>query len=227
MSSRKPVPPLILWLTALTAVAPVLVVAAVAATQFGGVSLAVAYDLLTWTVARGLGWGALAAAVAVGILALRDLRRRGVFALIALTLAGGTVGVFQFQAYRLAQPNPRDVSTNVAEAPRFNALADLHPGAADVQGAPACPGAQAVPSQMLAQQAVSALVDAGFPVARAATFEVEGVHEGAWFGFPYDAVVRIRPGRTDVRVVARDPRPDGGATCRLTAKIVANLEAQR
>ena len=61
----------------------------------------------------------------------------------------------------------------------------------------------------------------------AATFEVEGVHEGAWFGFPYDAVVRIRPGRTDVRVVARDPRPDGGATCRLTAKIVANLEAQR
>ena len=64
MSSRKPVPPLILWLTALTAAAPVLVVAAVAATRFGGVSLAVAYDLLTWTVARGLGWGALAAAVA-------------------------------------------------------------------------------------------------------------------------------------------------------------------
>ncbi|MDQ1153966.1 DUF1499 domain-containing protein [Brevundimonas sp. SORGH_AS_0993] len=227
MSSRKPVPPLIPWLTALTALPPVLVVAAVAARQFGGVSLEFAYDLLTWTVARGFGWLALAAALAVGVLALRDLPRRGVFAVIALALAGGSVGVFQFQAHRLAQPTPRDVSTNLSEPPRFNALADLHPGAANVQGAAACPAAQAVPSQMLAQQAVSALVDAGFPVVRAATFEVEGVHEGAWFGFPYDAVVRIRPGRTDVRVVARDPRPDGGAACRLTAKIVRNLAAER
>lgn len=227
MSSRKPLPHLILWLTALTAVPPVLVVAAVAATRFGGVSLEITYDLLTWTVARSLGWLALAAAFAVAVLALRDLGRRGLFALIALSLAGATVGVFQFQAHRLAQPNPRDVSTNPTEPPRFNALDDLHPGGANVQGAAACAGAMAVPSQLLAQQAVSALVDAGFPVVRAATFEVEGVHEGAWFGFPYDAVVRIRPGRTDVRVVARDPRPDGGAACRLTAKIVANLEAER
>ena len=72
----------------------------------------------------------------------------------------------------------------------------------------------------MAQQAASALADAGFVVTRATTFEVEGVHQGAWFGFVTDAVVRIRPGRTDVRVAARDARPDGGAACRLAARIV-------
>lgn len=227
MPSRKPVPTLILLLTALTVVAPVLVVAAVAMAQFGHVSLAIAYDLLTWTIARALGWVGLAAALAVLILALRDVRRRGAFALIALVLGGGTVGVFLFQAHRLAQPTPRDISTHAAEPPRYTRLAELHPNAADVEGPESCPAARSIPSQILAQQAVSALVDAGFPVVRAATFEVEGVHEGAWYGFSYDAVVRIRPGRTDVRVAARDPRPDGGATCRLMAKIVSNLEAER
>jgi hypothetical protein len=39
-------------------------------------------------------------------------------------------------------------------------------------------------------------------------------------------VVRIRPGRTDIRVAARDPRPDGGAACRLMEKIVTALEAE-
>ena len=66
----------------------------------------------------------------------------------------------------------------------------------------------------------------GFPVVRATTFEVEGVHEGAWFGFAHDAVVRIRPGRTDIRVAARDrTRPDGGAACRLAGKLADALEA--
>jgi len=227
MSSKRPVPAVIPWLTALTAAAPVLVVAAVAATRFGGVDLSIAYDLLTWTVARILGWIGLAAALAVVVLALRDLRGRGVYALIALVLAGGTVAVFLHQGQRLAKPTPRDVSTNVAEPPSFSRLAALHPGAAAVAGEEACPAARSIPSQLLSQQAVSALVDAGFPVVRATTFEVEGVHEGAWFGFAHDAVVRIRPGRTDIRVAARGSRPDGGASCRLMARIVEKLEAAR
>ena len=39
---------------------------------------------------------------------------------------------------------------------------------------------------------MAALVDAGFVVTRATTFQVEAVHAGAWFGFATDAVVRIR-----------------------------------
>lgn len=224
MPSRKPVPALIPWLVAATAVAPVLVVAAVAATLFGGVDRAVTYDLLTWTVARILAWAGLAAALVVVILALRDLPRRGAFAGAALVLAGATVGVFLFQEHRFDQPTPRDVSTHAQEPPAFSRLARWHPDASQVVGADACPAARSIPTQVLAQQATSALVDAGFPIVRATTFEVEGVHEGAWFAFPYDAVVRIRPGRTDIRVAARDPRPDGGATCRLMEKIVAGLQ---
>jgi len=226
MPSKKPVPAVIPWLTALTAVAPVLVVAAMAATLFGGVDRTITYDLLTWTVARAFGWVALAAALVVAVLALRDLGRRGLYAVAALILAGSTVGIFLFQAQRHAQPTPRDISTNVTQPPAFTRAARIHSENSGVTGPETCPAARSIPTQVLAQQATSALVDAGFPIVRATTFEVEGVHEGAWFGFPYDAVIRIRPGRTDIRVAARDPRPDGGATCRLMEKLVTALEAE-
>jgi hypothetical protein len=226
MPSTKPVPALIPWLTALTAAPLVLVVAAMAATLFGGVDRAITYDLLTWTVVRGLAWVGGVAALIVAVLTLGDLRRRWIYAAIAMILAGATLGVFLDQGRRLAEQSPRDISTHVAEPPTYRRLAALHPNASGVTGAETCPAARSIPTQVLAQQAVSALVDAGFPVVRAATFEVEGVHEGAWFGFAYDAVIRIRPGRTDIRVAARDHRPDGGATCRLMGKIVAALEEE-
>lgn len=226
MPSTKPVPALIPWLTALTAAPLVLVVAAMAATLFGGVDRAITYDLLTWKVAQGLAWVGCVAALVVAVLALRDLGRRWIYAAIALILGGATLGGFLHQARRLAESTPRDISTNVAEPPAYTRLAALHRDASGVNGSETCPATRSIPTQVLAQQAVSALVDAGFPIVRAATFEVEGVHEGAWFGFAYDAVIRIRPGRTDIRVAARDPRPDGGATCRLMNKIVAALEEE-
>lgn len=219
MPIRKPVPAVLPWLTALAAAPLVLIVAAVAATRFGGVDLAVSYDLLTWTVARILAWVGLAAALFAGVLALRDLKGRGLYALAALVLSGAAVAGFVERQVRDAAPTPRDATTNAAEPPAFSRVAALHRN-----GAPqACPGVEAVPTQLLAQQAASALVDAGFVVTRATTFEVEGVHQGAWFGFVTDAVVRIRPGRTDVRVAARDARPDGGAACRLAARIVGEM----
>lgn len=225
MPSRKPVPAVLPWLAALAAAPGVLIVAAIAATRFGGLDLSVSYDLLTWTVARGLAWVGLAGALVAVVLALRDIRGRGVYAAIALILSGATVGGFLWQQEQLSRDTPRDVSTNVEEPPAFAQLADLHRHSTFTDPA-SCPAARSIPSQVLAQQASSALVDAGFPVTRATTFQVEGVHEGAWFGFAYDAVIRIRPGRTDIRVAARDGRPDGGATCRLTAKIVEALEVE-
>ncbi|GAW40908.1 hypothetical protein SH203_01310 [Brevundimonas sp. SH203] len=224
MPIRKPVPAVLPWLTALAAAPAVLMVAAVAATRFGGVDLSVSYDLLTWTVARMLGWIGLAGALVAMVLALRDIRGRGLYALAALVLAGATVAGFVERQGRDAAPTPRDVATNVEEPPAFSrSVAALHRGSIPA----ACDAVVAIPSQVLAQQATSALVDAGFVVTRATTFEVEAVHEGAWFGFVTDAVVRIRPGRTDIRVAARDPRPDGGATCRLAARIAGELAAAR
>lgn len=227
MPSRKPLPAVLPWLTALTAAPLVLIVAAVAATRFGGLDVGVAHDLLTWTVARILAWVGLAAALVATLLTLRDIKGRGLYAGIALALAGATVGGFLWQAARHEAETPRDVTSNPADAPVFSRLASFHQGSAPA-GPDACPAAVSIPTQALAQQAASALVDAGFPVVRASTFEVEGVHEGAWFGFAHDAVVRIRPGRTDIRVAARDrSRPDGGATCRLAGELAAALQANR
>ncbi|MCK6103393.1 MULTISPECIES: DUF1499 domain-containing protein [unclassified Brevundimonas] len=224
MPIRKPVPAILPWLTALAASPLVLIVAAIAATRFGGVDLSVGYDLLTWTVARTLAWIGLAAGLVAVVLALRDIRGRGGYALAALVFAGAAVVGFIERQGRDATPKPRDVTTNVEEPPAFSrAVAALHRGSTPA----ACEAVVAIPSQVLAQQATSALVDAGFVVNRATTFEVEAAHEGAWFGFVSDAVVRIRPGRTDIRVAARDARPDGGATCRLAARIAGELAAAR
>lgn len=222
MPTRKPVPAILPWLTVLAAAPFVLVVAAVTATRFGGLDLAIGYDLLTWTVARILAWVGLAAALTATALALRDLKGRGIYALAALVLSGATVAGFVLRQGQDATPHPRDVSTNLDEPPGLPRAAGVRSGSPQT-----CEGVDAVPTQVLAQQATSALVDAGFVVTRATTFQVEAVHAGAWFGFATDAVVRIRPGRTDIRVAARDSRPDGGATCRLAAKITRNLEAER
>lgn len=222
MPTRKPVPAILPWLTALAAAPFVLVVAAVTATRFGGLDLAIGYDLLTWTVARLLAWVGLAAALTAAVLALRDLKGRGLYALAALVLSGATVAGFVLRQGQDATPHPRDVSTNLDEPPGLPRAAGVLSGAPQT-----CDGVDAIPTQVLAQQATSALVDAGFVVTRATTFQVEAVHAGAWFGFATDAVVRIRPGRTDIRVAARGSRPDGGATCRLAAKITRNLEAGR
>lgn len=222
MPTRKPVPAILPWLTALAAAPFVLVVAAVTATRFGGLDLAIGYDLLTWTVARILAWVGLAAALTAAVLALRDLKGRGIYALAALVLSGATVAGFVLRQGQDATPHPRDVSTNLDEPPGLPRAAGVRSGAPQT-----CDDVDAIPTQVLAQQATSALVDAGFVVTRATTFQVEAVHAGAWFGFATDAVVRIRPGRTDIRVAARGSRPDGGATCRLAAKITRNLEAGR
>lgn len=222
MPTRKPVPAILPWLTALAAAPFVLIVAAVTATRFGGLDLAIGYDLLTWTVARLLAWVGLAAALAAAVLALRDLKGRGLYALAALVLSGATVAGFVWRQGQDATPHPRDVSTNLDEPPGLPRAAGVRSGSPQT-----CDGVDAIPTQVLAQQATSALVDAGFVVTRATTFQVEAVHAGAWFGFATDAVVRIRPGRTDIRVAARNSRPDGGATCRLAAKITRNLEAGR
>ena len=222
MPTRKPVPAILPWLTALAAAPFVLIVAAVTATRFGGLDLAIGYDLLTWTVARILAWVGLAAALAAAVLALRDLKGRGIYALAALVLSGATVAGFVLRQGQDTTPHPRDVSTNLDEPPGLPRAAGVRSDSPQT-----CDGVDAIPTQVLAQQATSALVDAGFVVTRATTFQVEAVHAGAWFGFATDAVVRIRPGRTDIRVAARGSRPDGGATCRLAAKITRNLEAGR
>lgn len=200
-------------------VAPIVVFLAVLLVRLGAIDLATGVDLLTLRIAQTIAWGALALAVISLVFARRDWPRRGRAAVAALAIAVVTVGAFVY--VRMASPGagPNDVTTNVEDPP---------PSGIASAGDPApCPGLEAVPTQLALEQAAPALQAAGFRVSNARLFEARGSHEGFWFGRRHEAVVRIRPGRTDVRVTATDDRSDGGATCRLAVEVVRALQAAR
>lgn len=214
------------WLLALSLAAPVLVPVAALMTRAGALSLETGYDLLTMKV----GWwlavaGALAALGAV-VLALRDVRRLGLMALAALVAGGGTLGAYAWQNGRQADAPPEDISTDLAEIPGFGDLDDERGvgGPLVTAGVEVCPGALPVMKQIAPESAIWALEKAGFTLRGAGVARADGSHEGFWFGFDHDAVIRIRPGRTDIRVAARDNRSHGGEACRMATHISEALQ---
>jgi len=221
---------LIPWLVLLAVSAPVLIFIAAIGSRFGWLSLQTGYDLLTQQVGWVLALVGAAAAVAAAILALRDLKRFGLAALIAVVAAGGTVGGFIVQRDRFATGGVEDVSSNPVDRPGFSESVSADRGGMGPSGSTGpetCPGVRPILTQVAPDVAAAALRSAGFTVRGAGIAKADGVREGFWFGFTHDAAVRIRPGRTDVRVAARDPRPHGGEACRLAAAIVEGLEAGR
>jgi hypothetical protein len=218
------------WALACVALAaPVLVFIASFGVKFGWWDAALGHDLLTLTVAWGLAFVGGLAALGALVLSLRDPRRLLAPALVAMIVAGVTLGLFVHQKARFASGAPQDVSSDAAEPPGFSDLiasARRRAGAVAV-GAPAgpdaCPDARSAPTQVAPETARAALEAAGFQVLGAAPFRAEGTRDGFWFGFGHDAVIRIRPGRTDIRVAARNARPDGGEACRLAGVIADSL----
>jgi hypothetical protein len=183
----------------------------------------------------GLAFAALGAAAALGgvVVALGE-KRAWPFALVGLIAGAATATVYGWHlaSHGLPVAGPTliaDVTTNTAEPPVFSgALADQRAGAgvpALTAGAfGACPVAS-VPTQVAPSVAAYALQEAGFEVLGSGVGRADGTRTGFWFGFQHDAVIRIRPGQTDVRVAARQARPDGGEACRLLQAIVSNLQA--
>lgn len=213
-------------LLALSLAAPLLVLVAALMTRAGGLSLETGYDLLTMKI----GWwlavvGGLAALGAV-VLALKDFRRLGFMALAAVVAAGGTLGGFVWQNGRQAGAPAEDISTDLAEIPGFGDLGDErgNKGPRVTAGVEACPGALPVMKQIAPESAIWALEKAGFTLRGAGVARADGTREGFWFGFDHDAVIRIRPGRTDIRVAARDGRTHGGDACKLVSSISAALQ---
>ena len=88
-----------------------------------------------------------------------------------------------------------------------------------------CDQAVAARTQVAPEVGAAALEAAGFTVVGTSPFRIEATREGFWFGFTQDAVLRIRPGRTDVRVSGREGRADGGEACRLAGAISESLRA--
>ncbi len=201
-------------------VMPVIVVVLMAfAVRLGLLDRAAAFDIGVMTVARGLAFAGLAVALISVWLWLRGGRRGALYVGLSVAVSVVTVAGFWFQGQRYARDTPSAVTSNPEDPP---------PPAA---GRPSpvmpvtCDGVVPVQTQLLPEQAVGALQAAGFTITRPSVFRVEATREGFWFGREHDAVIRIRPSRTDLMVTARDDRPDGGATCRLAAKLSDRLQA--
>lgn len=216
-------------LLALSLAAPLLVLFAALGTRSGGLSPETGYDLLTMRIGWWLAIAGALAALAAVVLALRDVRRLGLLALAAVVAGGGTLAVYAWHNGRMAAAPPEDISTDLTEIPGFGDLGDERRGAGPraTAGVEACPGALPVMKQIAPGSAAWALQQAGFTVRGAGVARADGSHEGFWFGVDHDAVIRIRPGRTDIRVAARDDRPHGGDACRMASRISEALRTSR
>jgi hypothetical protein len=215
-------------LMAVVAAAPLLVFVAALGTRTGQWSYAFGHDLLAMRVGPGLAALGGLAALALLVAALRR-RASPWLAAAAVAISAATGGVYAWQADRTASGAPDDISTDTAEIPGFGDLDARRRGAVAVAigGPEACPGAAPAMTQVPPASAVWALQEAGFSIqGRVNVARAGGSHRGFWFGAVHDAVIRIRPGRTDIRVAARDGRPHGGEACRLATRISEALRVQ-
>ncbi len=211
----------------LAVAAPLLVLVAALGTRIGAWPVGIGYDLLTMQAGWWLSFVGAAAALGALILSLRGFRELGPLALAAVLVAGATLGGFVWQKARLSAGPVENVSTDLTEVPGFGDLGDERGGRGPgpAVGAEACPGALPVMRQIAPTTAIYALEQAGFTLRGAGVARADGSREGFWFGVDHDAVIRIRPGRTDIRVAARDHRPHGGEACRMATAISETLRA--
>ena len=200
---------------AVACAAPVIVVLSAFAARLGLLPVETVVDVFTLRVAQVVAFAAPAAALISLWIVRRQWRRAGKYAVAALIVACLSLGLFQYQRHQLNMPGPLDVSTNLADPP----------GLSLGVGQPAtCNGLVPVATQLLPEAAAWALQEQGFAITEAGLFEVEGTRQGFWFGRRYDAVVRIRPGRTDLRLATVGDRSDGGAVCRQALALAKSLQ---
>jgi fatty-acyl-CoA synthase len=236
--------------TALGVAAPLLVLGAAIGSKLGLLNAAQAFDLVIGKLALAAAIGGVLAGLVGLALALRQPRAPELLrpCLIGLVGAAGTlIGVGAYLATAARNPPIHDVSTNweepVGPTRVMKAFRHDHGGApieddprvpapagppwagkrvAEVN-AQTCPGAKPITRMLDPDDVVAALGNAGVQVIGRSPFRVEGVTESYWFGLNEDVMVRIRPGRTDVRSVSHDDRPDRGVNCARVTKIIQAL----
>jgi hypothetical protein len=227
MARRTPGAGQVQTLALLSVTAPVLVLVAALGTRVGAWPVEIGYDLLTLRAGWFLAFVGAAAALGALVLSFGNFRKLGLLALAAVLVAGATLGGFIWQKARLSAGPVENVSTDLTEVPGFGDLGEERggQGPGPAVGAEACPGALPVMRQIAPTAAIYALEQAGFTLRGAGVGRADGSQEGFWFGFDHDAVIRIRPGRTDIHVAARDHRPHGGEACRMATAISETLRS--
>ena len=207
--------------------APLMVLVAVLATRLGWISLETGLGVIALNLGSVMAWAGLAAALLSVLLMLKN-RNLWLYALTAMLVAGGTFGVYKYQLSRIG-PDPRDVTSNADDVPGFGRtmLSDRRAARVLPSSSVACEGLHAIESQLSPDVVAWALKQSGVTVMGSSPFRVDGWQEGMWFGIQHDVTVRIRPGRTDVRVAARDKMPIGPRACDLAKRVVAEMNALR
>lgn len=211
--------------------APLVVFVAVFGVSFGLWSWFFALHQLTWGLAPWLFGLGTACALVLLWRARGGGLLRVLSAAAALAIVAGGAWLFHSNTrpYSLVEMAPPSVSTDPSDPPRFSARLMAERSASggaqeqDLKDA-ACPGVAAIPTQVLAEEATAALQRAGFTPLPSSLFRVEGTHTGLWFQIQHDATIRIRPGRTDVRVAVRQSIVPDEQACRLLARIVEELQ---
>lgn len=218
----------------LTLLSPLTVFVAVVGLKAGLWPMGMAYDTLTMTVGLWLaGLGVLGAVIAIVGGAI-GFRRFGLIALVAVVVSALTVSLFvREMAVSSASPqSARGASTDLADPLGFsNAImaerrADNADALASGAGSDGC-AITRLPTQVAPGVAGFALREAGFTIRDLGVNRGSGVYVSPVFDRTYDAVIRIRPGRTDVRVEPRDGDHDRGTSCRLAARILEELQPSR
>ena len=213
---------------AMVFLAPLFVFVAALGTRMGWWSYETGHDQMVMRFGVVLATMAVLAALALLVVAFR--RRAPLWlAGAAVVISALTFGGLAWEMTRISSGPPDDISTDLTEIPAFGPLEDVRgdAGPAETGGVDTCPGAVPVMRQAPPATAAWALQQAGFSVRGSVTVSrAVGSQRGFWFGTTHDAVIRIRPGRTDIRVAARDGRPHGGEACRLTTRLSELLRGE-
>lgn len=211
--------------------APLLGFGAAFATRVGLIEWRLGYEQLTLIWGWRLAWVSAGAALATLLLSIGDVKRRGLYALVAVLAAGATLYLHMAHRQTLAaHPPVHEAASDWDEPLGFSRVIGsqrARAGAAPLatSHAAVCDQALVARTQVAPEVGEAALEAAGFTVVGTSPFRIEGTRDSFWFGFTHDAVLRIRPGRTDMRVSGREDRPDGGEACRLAGQISERLRA--
>lgn len=197
------------------------------------------FQLMRWAAYTGLA----ASALALVMLLLPRIRRRGLVALLIALVLGLAVAYVPWSGVQKARsvPDIHDISTDTQRPPEFVAVLPLRADAPNPAeyGGPEIAAAQlggypdlkthrmeVAPAQALAR-AEQAARGLGWEIVAvdAAAGRIEATDTTFWFGFKDDVVIRIEPdgagSRVDVRSVSRVGGSDVGANA---ARIRAFLD---
>lgn len=227
--------------------APVLVLLGALGTKFGIVDWKTGFVTVIKDIAPFLSIAGIVGGLAALFLSLRDFRRLGVLAVIALAAPALVMGMLlKLKADAGAVPPIHDVATDWIQPLGFSRRVmderagssnpiEADPVAPAKLGPPwggrriaeinaeTCPGAKPVMRAVSEDQVAAAFESAGVQVQGRAPWKVEGAHESFWYGFKDDVVARIGPERTDIRSTSRVGMSDLGANCARVTKIVKAL----